>query len=859
LPSDPILSKSNQSQKPQREGKTCNPRSFRWELGIAVFFFASAVIWGTWPILGTANQSYPYTTDGLGHLTRIVYLADNIIKGKWVSWFPFWYNGSTVTQYYPPLSFIWFALVQVLTHNIMLTFKIMIFFSQLIGALGVWFFCYRFIGPRIGVVGGILYAVQPFLLRSELNGGEIAQFPIFALTPWFLYFTFMLFKEKNPLRWLLVCVCGSLLIASQSMHAFLISILIGIIMLVMLLRRQNIFRECISWVLALGLGAGLLSFWVVPGVTHLENASIPYLLPEASSIYAAVASFFSLTARNGSGYYIGISMLILAFSSIIFWRKSKLVLPLLVAMLVGICLSFGEAFPLYKYIPMHQSLIPRRFLSFCVLAAAILDVYVLNELLSRAKSSFIRRTIYIMSSGIIILILVIDINPRAMVSYTDQFAEYRQELELVSVSKNAFEQGRFSWLYPYSSQVAYFPMNKGLNMTDGWSIEGTPHNRAIWQHNIAIAANCNDYIVRNLLFWNTRSAIIDNRWEKLIEGLQERGFRVVKEDNKKTILFNPTPSSYFLRQERDALVIGKTAINLEMNFPWMVRGYSPCLQDYSPGYLARFKLIYLAEPEVQDFDKFQNVVANLAGAGKMVIIEMGRAEVWPVCNTYPYWEKILSGSRLIPTDDSPIKKEIALDADPNGQAAAIGNLDEVWMEVQAGEKRIPALGYKNINGKPVYFVGMALGQQLTSGHGNEIKDLLEQLMDRAEPFKNIVPTAFPIEESNWGHDGFTFRYSAEKDTPVQVSVTYTPRWQATIGGRPLAVHNLENLILIDLPAGKHTVSFHYGMTWVGWLGIGLSVLSLLLVLFIYCKFNYIDKFFNNLQSRIKKTIESIGA
>ncbi len=854
-----ILDKnSEKQQKPQKDRKAGVPRSFKWELGIAVLLIASSIIWGIWPLLGAANNTYPYTTDGLGHLTRIVYMADNIMEGNWVSWFPYWYNGSTVTQYYPPLSFILFASVQVLTHNIMLTFKIMIFLSQLIGALGVWYFCYRFIGPRTGVLGGVLYAVQPFLLRSDINAGEIAQIPIFALTPWFLYFTFLLFEEKTRLRCLLVCICGALLIVSQSMHAFLISILVGIIMLVMLLMRYINLRECIGWILAVGLGAGLLSFWIVPGTTHLENAGIPYLLPEASLLYAAKTSFFSMAERNGSGFYIGISMLLLACSSLIFYRKSKLVLPLLMAMLLGICLSFGEAFPLYKYIPMHQSFIPRRFLSFSVLASTILDVYILNELLLRAGLGYIHKIIYIILSGAIIVLLAIDINPRSMVTYSDQFTEYRQDLKSLSNSRNAFEQGRFSWLYVDASHIAYFPMIKELNMTDGWSIEGTPHNRAIWQHNIAVAANCNDYVIRNLLFWNTRSAFIDNRRKKLIEGLQENGFRFIKADDKKSILFNPAPSSYFLRQERDALVIGKAAINFEMYFPWMLRGYSSCLEDYSREYLAGFKLIYLIEPRIKNFTKYQKIVEDLAKAGKVVIVSMGREETWPLLDVIPYWEKVERDSRLKTCEDAMITGEAWLKADPAGQVPAPGGMDGIWAVMEGTDREVPAIGYKEINGHRVYFVGLALGQQLYSANGEQIRAMLEQLMDLAQPNKSIVPHPFPVLEDEWRHDGFSFSYDTKEPAPVLISVTYTPRWKAWVDGKPIQVQNMDNLINIELPEGKHQVTFHYGMTWVGKLGIALSLLSLLLVVLFYFYFDYLDIVADNLSKKLRHYISVAG-
>jgi len=395
-------------------------------------------------------------------------------------------------------------------------------------------------------------------------------------------------------------------------------------------------------------------------------------------------------------------------------------------------------------------------------------------------------------------------------------------------------------------------------MTDGWNIEGSPHNRAIWQHNIAIARDCPDYVVRNLLLWNTRSVFISNQYNRVLESLKNAGFLAVAKDNEKAILFNPTPSSYFMLPERNALAIGLAAQGLVMSFPWLIQGRSPCLEDYCPEDLARFRLIYLVEPQVRDFGRFKEMVAGLAGAGKKVIVEMGRAKTWPLFDTIPYWEKIMPGATLVPTKDSLFTGNISLDADPNGQAPAMGNLDGVWLEMINDATRAPVIGYKNVEGNKVYFVGLALGQQLNSSHGREIRTFLEQLMDIARPYKNIVPNMFPVSDAQWGHSGFSFRYNSESSSPVWISVTYTPRWKASVDGSPLSVRNLENLILLDLPPGKHVVSLHYGMTWVGWMGIVMSIFSLMLVIFVYLKFDYITDFWYSVQIKIKMLIESIG-
>jgi len=832
------------------------------ELSIAVCLFASLIIWAGWPVFSASNHSLPFTTDGLGHLTRVQYISECFHQGIWPSWFPYWYNGSTVMQYYPPLSFLLLAMIQFSSHNIMITYKCGVFLSLFLGGIGIWYFCYRLIGPWWGILGGILYALQPYFLRSLLCGGEIAQIPIFALTPWLLYCSFSFLEKRTPLKWLAILIIGGLLILSQPMHAFLICICIGITMLVMVLMRKISLMDCFYLILAIGMGAAIGAFWSVPGVTQLENPGVPYLLPEASSMYAATEYFFNPISRNSGGFYVSLAMIAFACCSILVIKKNKYIAPLLITMIISIVMSLGDKIPLYNYIPMHQSFVPRRFLSISVMAAGILCVLLVKELGIRCKKSrMLFKIPCLLLIAVIIGVIAVDIDPRLMMTKTDYYSDLRNGLNTVSVSKNPFDQGRFIWMCQVPSHMAYLPMIFGLNMSDGWSIEGTPHNREIWQHNIAIPAKCYDYVVKNILIWNARSVFIDSKYKGVIQGLQKNGFHIVDNNDPTSILlFNPLPSSYFMLQQRDALVIGKAARTLEMNFPWMVKGYSDCLEDYPAEYFKHFKLIYIIEPEVKDFERFEARLAELAAQDKVVIISQGRGEAWPILDIIPYWEVIETPADLTPSADSPLKGKARIEADPTGRAPAIGNADILWAITQESDKKIPAIGYKTVNGHRVYFVGLALGQQMNGRHGREIKNILEQLLDMSHPNKSIVPVAFPVDNTKWRYDGFSFNYNAgEKEAlPMQISVTYSPRWKATVDGRPWRGYNMENLIYMDLPPGQHEVSFQYGMTWVGWLGIALSVFSLIILVLIYKFFDIFEVIWQELKTKSVKLITELG-
>lgn len=849
---------------------------------LALIMLALAVIYATWPVLSAPANSYPVTVDGMGHLTKIKYIADCLKDFHWPAWFPYWYSGSTVMQYYPPLSYLLLAPMQMVFDNVMITFKFFCFLSPFIGAAGVWKICRRFVGPLFGIWGGMLYALQPFILQSLLIQGLVAQGPIFALTPWFLYCTLLFLEERTRLKWMFLCLITALSILSHPMHAFLVTLGMIPLVITLLVSRRIKLVDFIHWGLAIAFGAGLAAFWWVPGVTQLETPGIPYLLPEAADNWSATLNWFNPALRNEGILYFSCSVLSAALVSILWIKKypakclnqgeilssasstfnNGLLVPLFIALVTSILFSFGHNLPFFTCIPLSHVLVPARILTFSAVLTAILGSVFVHQVIKSWNHGYWR----ILGFMVIIIstaIILKDINPRLTKPIIESYVSLQDDLDIIPSKTNSFDNGRFTWVWPPNSSSAYFPMLNGFNMADGWNIEGTPHNRTIWQHNVAVPGGCTDYVIKNLLQWNVRSLFVDKRYARtqdvssLKDALTDNGFKVLAE-NDKYILHNPLASSYFMHQERNALVIGRAASEPGMYFPWLVHGYSAYLEDYPYEYLTRFKLIYLIEPDVRDFTTFDNMIKDLAGKGTICIIEMGRSEIWSICDVTPYWERIGVDSVLIPSGDSPYTEQVPLDADLSGRAAAMGNLDCVWLEMISGSKHIPALGYKNVNGNKVYFVGLSLGQQLNSSHGKAIRKILEQLMDTAKPHKSITPAPFPVSKAEWSHNGFSFSYDSAQNFPVLVSVTYTPRWEARIDRTSLPVQNLENLILIDLPAGKHRVSFHYGMTWVGKMGIVISIIFVLMVIIFCLKFERFEQWLQLIRLKTRTSIENIG-
>ncbi|MFA7662062.1 MAG: 6-pyruvoyl-tetrahydropterin synthase-related protein, partial [Anaerovoracaceae bacterium] len=207
---------------------------------------------------------YNVTADGMGHLTKVVYLAESWKNLEFPSWCPFWYNGSTITQYYAPLGYWMMAIAQIFTGDVMLTMKIYCFVSLFFGSLGVWVICRKYIGNWCGLFAVFLYGTQPYLLRTffaPLGGGMLAQGVVFLITPWLLVAVLNIFQHHTKKSFGSATILVALLILGHAMHAFMICLWILLMSFPYVLLRKISSISFFLVVSAMGLGAILCSFW----------------------------------------------------------------------------------------------------------------------------------------------------------------------------------------------------------------------------------------------------------------------------------------------------------------------------------------------------------------------------------------------------------------------------------------------------------------------------------------------------------------------------------------------------------------------------------------------------------------------
>lgn len=103
----------------------------------------------------------------------------------------------------------------------------------------------------------------------------------------------------------------------------------------------------------------------------------------------------------------------------------------------------------------------------------------------------------------------------------------------------------------------------------------------------------------------------------------------------------------------------------------------------------------------------------------------------------------------------------------------------------------------------------------------------------------ITASAVTNSVSNFSKDGHGFNCTANYDTDstVYFSVPYDKGWKATIDGQDTEIIKSGGMMLLNVPAGNHSIVFRYTTPYYK-LGLAVSILSIILYIFFCIKKDY---------------------
>lgn len=836
-------------------------------------------------ILSIPDGYYNITSDALGHFAKVEYLAEHYKNFQFPSWYPYWYNGSTVYQYYPPLGYVIMGIIHVFTNSMMTTMSLYCFICLLIGNMGVWALGHRYLGSWYGLWGIVLYGLQPFLALSFFAAGVLAQGVLFMLTPWLLYFAVTYLDSPSRSSFILVSILTALAILGHAMHAYMECFCIGLVALPYVITGRLKVRSFINLIFSIAIGATICGVWWVVGISGYEAPGVPHLLKEAIIIYTATLDWYLPSRGQQLGLHFGFSTLLFALTAIVIyrlknrntkWREGDEQFAIsfcLYLSLFSMIFSFGDRVPFFNFIPLSDSLVPGRILSFTAVLAAFAGAYTLKLIMLSPKSS--KGKYFSIATAIVVICLSLwDLNPyKTTYNYMDYDSYYAEYMPYVAGEGNPFEKGRYQWVAPVNCAETYYStVRYGLNTSDGWNIEGTPHNRSIWSYNVALVSGAEDYVLKDALFWNIRSLFTLESRKGLIDALVKHGFELAATQSDGGALYtSDAPSSYFLIDPRDCLIVGDTAGYIALEFPFMVHNFETDLTKYPLEELAKYQLIYIVDPPLDNLhkiQKFEQTIAWLVKSDTHIIIEPSLKQKLPICGVTTYNFLVDAQSTLKKNSAAEFNSSLEeLQFESNQLFLGLRGLDETYYNMVStySSEVNDIVGVKNYAGGEVYFIGKHLSQYLkspniyiygyrenyTHPYSAQIKTLLEDLFNLKPHNTSYVPENFPALTTTWGYRGGSFVYESIDEKEVTISVTHTPRWKIQIDGDRIDYLNRENLIVVTLPAGKHEVEMRYGISSLGLIGYCITAFGALLLVIYALKYERIQLLLERVLSKIK--------
>lgn len=363
------------------------------------------------------------------------------------------------------------------------------------------------------------------------------------------------------------------------------------------------------------------------------------------------------------------------------------------------------------------------------------------------------------------------------------------------------------------------------------------------------------FFVANQFLWDLKSPVDQsNLGQKLIKKAQEAGFEQKYEVETSKGALGPhsgkferfyyldQPEKYIQPLDKDILVIGQygptlaaAASPLNVN---MLEASSIYLDDYDLDFLKRFKIVFLYGFGYHDKEDAENLIKEYSAGGGKVVIDMfgmkkSQIEESPIflgvtgspikitaplaIETNETINNLMPKTFQVPSEvvDASSEGELELKSMAEWNALEYYNLDDSWANFAGDDKLYSILGSKKINNNPVIFVGGNLFYHLYLSHDqNELRMLefilkLEDYQPKKEESIFAQDPTFTANQVNLDANYWKFNISNRSDRLALISLAYSPNWKAFIDSQETKVYEAENLMVLKVPQGEHTLEIRY--------------------------------------------------
>jgi len=575
------------------------------------------------------------------------------------------------------------------------------------------------------------------------------------------------------------------------------------------------------WAGAILLGAAFSAPWLLPAYSHGELANIPFLPLEKIPLFSTTLEGFLWYLDPSRGHILfGFGALLiglLAISARPDPRRSAWFL----AGLIGIALSFGPAGVFFSLLPLHDQLLPERFINFSAFAIPVAAAGLLP----------LGRNLKLIRGVLLVVLVAADLVPSLRLIPGVPYPQEQAVLQTLAASGG----GRVALLtYPEPGSLEVYFSGQGSDLVNGWALENTPHHLAI-RRVLSAPEWGRDYLQALFSRWDVRTIVISGGEEAdpARESATGMGFANTLTLGRYEIWRSEAPSARVQAiPAQNMLIVGDGFSSFLATFPFAEEASSSEFTHGPSGRLDEYPVVglYRFASNNSDVDDYEAVFRNYLAAGGTVVMDLSGMEdlFGRTTDIFGVQAFRLSFDDRIPIhwEDAgaglPESLHLADLPEPGWSGAVYEGLDAVLATVEWEGSTFPVFGYKNVGGGRVWFVGVNLLYYAQLTHQDGIRDYIRgNVLAGSRVSMDLTLPPVTVQGYVETATGLHFVYDSPEPVQALVSYTYSPRWRATVDGIEVDLDSRDHLIRLALPPGTHQVDVRYdpfGTIWpvLGW-------------------------------------------
>lgn len=844
----------------QRLARVRRRRKTLLQNSLAIIFILALMILIFWPSL--TRSGIPSGVDTPSFLHTAKFVVDYFKEHRALPpTDPYWYSGHEHLHYAPPLIYIPIGLFYLLTDNIRLAGKIFQILMVTLAALNMFFVVKKRHGVYSALVAAVVFPLAPwtfFQLGSPTKLLAALFFPVC-----FHYTEKVLDERKNKYIVILAVLFLVVLLSHPMMGLIFMAGMAVYSMVYSGLSPDKRFSRSFAIILAAISGVALGSYYIIP--FYVEKAgwtAIPY---------QELVNYSHPLDR--SLLYTGVPLIILGLYSVFKHRDARKI-GLLVIGVMGWFLSlgiFGSGFMYEHVLPLLKLTYPGLWLNLPVFAFAYLSATAIDFEAIKGTGEELKRAV------IAVTIIAVSLFAFDRVDHFTMLTNFQSQLADRTISAKLNELDNTGRVAPMKYPFGYLIWELG-DRTDKHIFEGHYFGLAriaryiSWNYDaidngfvkypVQVLARHNvKYLIANGNLLNSRKGY----GQKFLDELEKAGFnKKFSIDDYYTRAYDlyekEGGSSYLVPVTEKVLAIGNYAYIPAALFSdtggKVLTGGSPYLDDYSAEVLENFDTLILYGFAFRDRKKAEALVEQFVKEGRQVVIDLHGVKPYlleadPTFLGVTGYQRIAKGTFSIEVSKSrepdlfayqvfELPSELVFSGSRKQKLKewrylVYNGLDEpvAFLKGEDHKDMFSIAGYKKVGKGQVLFIGPNLFYHTYLTHDKEEIRLLSKALNigSTSASRGVKRTtkdsqaSVKIIKESIKPAKLTFEYEAQKDFPALVSYAFSTHWAATLDGRPIELSNLEELMFLNLPGGRHDLTISYQGTRIHTYAWGITLMA----------------------------------